>query len=142
MDKFSQDAPREIAKLSAPRPVGIVSRPRVVALLSQALDSGACWLAAPGGYGKTTAVIDFLEQGGLEQGGLKQGESAYNWYRVDTEDQDVARLFHYLTLSLDGGAGGQPGGSAAYSAQRNHIGRRGGTAFFCRGGPRRPPREE
>ncbi|MER8951833.1 hypothetical protein NKH98_03695 [Mesorhizobium sp. M0833] len=132
MDKSFRDAPREIAKLSAPRPVGIVSRPRVVALLSQALDSGACWLAAPGGYGKTTAVIDFLEHGGLEQGGLKQGESAYNWYRVDTEDQDVARLFHYLTLSLDGRHAGMPVFGPEYADNSDDFARLFFRTYFSR----------
>ncbi|TKB72836.1 MAG: hypothetical protein E5W81_17020, partial [Mesorhizobium sp.] len=127
MDKSFRDAPREIAKLSAPRPVGIVSRPRVVALLSQALDSGACWLAAPGGYGKTTAVIDFLEQGGL-----KQGESAYNWYRVDTEDQDVARLFHYLTLSLDGRHAGMPVFGPEYADNSDDFARLFFRTYFSR----------
>ena len=48
-----------------------------------------CWLAAPAGYGKTTAAVDFLQD----------SESPHVWYRVDDEDQDVARLFHYLAMS-------------------------------------------
>ncbi|TIT17852.1 MAG: hypothetical protein E5W70_31145, partial [Mesorhizobium sp.] len=78
-----------IAKLSMPRPAGIARRPRVAALVDSCLKSGMCWIAAPGGYGKTTAVIDYV-----------QGSDApHVWYRVDDEDQDVARLFYYLAMS-------------------------------------------
>ena len=46
------------AKLTAPRTPLIVRRPRVLKLIDRSLRSGVCWLAAPAGYGKTTAVVD------------------------------------------------------------------------------------
>ncbi|RWP39332.1 MAG: hypothetical protein EOR04_23365 [Mesorhizobium sp.] len=49
-----------------------------------------CWIAAPGGYGKTTAVIDYIQG----------SDTPHVWYRADDEDQDVARLFYYLAKSL------------------------------------------
>lgn len=79
-----------IAKLSMPRPAGISRRPRVAAVVDRCLESGMCWIAAPGGYGKTTAIIDYVQE-------LK---TPHVWYRVDDEDQDVARLFYYLAKSL------------------------------------------
>lgn len=78
-----------IAKLSMPRPAGIVRRPRVAVLVDRCLESGMCWIAAPGGYGKTTAVIDYVQG----------SKTPHVWYRVDDEDKDVARLFYYLAKS-------------------------------------------
>lgn len=46
----------QFAKLSAPRAIDIVRRTRVSGLIEEALRSGRCWLAAPAGYGKTTAL--------------------------------------------------------------------------------------
>ena len=44
-----------IAKLLAPRASSVVRRPRVLAAIARSLRAGACWVAAPAGYGKTTA---------------------------------------------------------------------------------------
>jgi len=81
---------RFVAKLSAPRQVRIAQRPRVHELIDDALRAGVCWLAAPAGYGKTTAVVDYLH-------GTK---APYVWYRVDEGDQDIARFYHYLARTL------------------------------------------
>jgi LuxR family transcriptional regulator, maltose regulon positive regulatory protein len=81
---------RFVAKLSAPRQVRIAQRPRVHELIDEALRAGVCWLAAPAGYGKTTAVVDYLH-------GAK---APYVWYRVDEGDQDIARFYHYLARTL------------------------------------------
>jgi DNA-binding SARP family transcriptional activator len=81
---------RFVAKLSAPRQVRIAQRPRVHDLIDEALRAGVCWLAAPAGYGKTTAVVDYLH-------GTK---APYVWYRVDEGDQDIARFYHYLARTL------------------------------------------
>jgi LuxR family maltose regulon positive regulatory protein len=102
--------------------MGTISRPRVVAQIASALDGGMCWLAAPGGYGKTTAVTDVIEQSG----------SACKWYRVDTEDQDVARLFHYLTLSLDDAQAGMPVFGPEYAESPEDFARLFFRAYFSR----------
>lgn len=81
---------RFVAKLSAPRQVRIAPRPRVHDLIEEALRTGVCWLAAPAGYGKTTAVVDFLHS----------TKAPYVWYRVDEGDQDIARFYHYLARTL------------------------------------------
>lgn len=75
-----------IAKLSMPRPVEISGRERVTSLIGRNLQAGAVWITAPGGYGKTTAVVDFIQNAG----------NHHIWYRVDEEDQDVGRIFFYL----------------------------------------------
>lgn len=65
-------------------------RPRVHHALAQALRSGMCWVAAPAGYGKTTAVADYVQGAG----------SPVVWYRIDEGDRDIAGFFHYLAASL------------------------------------------
>lgn len=79
-----------VAKLVAPRARHIVRRSRVVSAIDRALRSGACWVAAPGGYGKTVAITDYLQKVG----------APHIWYRVDDGDQDVASFFHYMALSV------------------------------------------
>lgn len=81
---------RFVAKLSAPRQVRTAQRPRVHELIEDALRAGVCWLAAPAGYGKTTAVVDYLHS----------TKAPYVWYRVDEGDQDIARFYHYLAQTL------------------------------------------
>ena len=84
-----------IAKLVAPKARHIVRRTRVLSAIANALRSGACWIAAPAGYGKTIAITDYLQK----------TRAPYVWYRVDEGDQDVASFFHYMTLSVGRGRG-------------------------------------
>jgi ATP/maltotriose-dependent transcriptional regulator MalT len=84
--------PAIIAKLAAPRATRIVRRTRVLSAIDRGLRTGACWIAAPAGYGKTLAVTEYLQR----------TKAPYVWYRVDEDDQDVASFFHYMTLSMQG----------------------------------------
>ncbi len=118
----TDDTASSIAKLSAPRPVGTISRARVVAAIGGALEAGAVWLAAPGGYGKTTAVIDTVGKSG----------SPLKWYRVDSEDQDIARLFHYFTLSLGAAQAGMPAFGPEYAEAPEDFARLFFRAYFSR----------
>ena len=61
-----------IAKLVAPRATQIVRRGRVLSAIAQQLRAGACWVAAPAGYGKTIAITDYLTKTG----------TPFVWYRV------------------------------------------------------------
>jgi LuxR family transcriptional regulator, maltose regulon positive regulatory protein len=79
-----------IAKLAAPRAVETVRRARVARRIDRALGAGACWIAAPAGYGKTTSIADYLAS----------GPAPYVWFRVDEGDQDLGRFFGYLAQSL------------------------------------------
>src|SRR5262245_60059373 len=83
---------RVIAKLVAPRATQIVRRGRVLSAIDRQLRAGACWVAAPGGYGKTIAITDYLQK----------TKTLYVWYRVDEGDQDIASFFHYMALSVNG----------------------------------------
>ncbi|MGK9169879.1 hypothetical protein KXR53_26430 [Inquilinus limosus] len=77
-------------KLVAPRPSHIVRRPRILEAMDRGLRAGCCWVAAPAGYGKTTAAIDYL----------RDRRVPHLWYRVDEGDQDIANFFHFLGHAL------------------------------------------
>ncbi|QCI67957.1 BTAD domain-containing putative transcriptional regulator [Phreatobacter stygius] len=78
------------AKLAAPTTDDIVRRARVTEAIDRALRDGACWIAAPAGYGKTTAMIDYLAS----------VRAPHVWFRADQGDRDLARFFSYLAQSL------------------------------------------
>ena len=82
--------PSSIAKLAAPGAGEILRRPRVLKLIDRSLKTGRSWLAAPAGYGKTTAIVDYLNS----------TRAPSIWFRVDEGDQDIGRFFHYLAQSL------------------------------------------
>ena len=75
----------------------IVRRARVVKAIDHALRNGICWIAAPAGYGKTTAMLDYLQK----------KPTAHLWYRVDEGDQDVASFFHHIGNLLPARAASQ-----------------------------------
>jgi DNA-binding SARP family transcriptional activator len=81
---------RPNAKLTMPRALHVVRRPRVLDAIERALRAGACWVAAPAGYGKSTALADYLHSRG----------AAHVWYRVDDGDRDIASFFHDLAGAL------------------------------------------
>ena len=77
-------------KFQAPRASQVVSRGRVDRALTGTLKSTVCWLTAPAGYGKTTAMADYVRHRRLP----------VIWYRVDEGDRDVACLFLDLSRAL------------------------------------------
>ena len=85
-------APRA-PKFQAPRARNVVRRHRVAKALSGALKSNVCWLTAPAGYGKTTAMADYVRHRRLP----------VIWYRIDEGDRDVAALFLDLSRALPRG---------------------------------------
>jgi LuxR family maltose regulon positive regulatory protein len=109
-----------ISKLAAPGVLRIVRRARVLSAIDRALRNGICWLAAPAGYGKTTALTDYLR---------KMRITRPVWYRVDEGDQDIASLFHYLAMALRPGRATRslPAFGVEYADQPQEFARR-----FCR----------
>src|SRR5688572_22257049 len=105
-----------IAKLVAPRATQIVRRPRVLSAIARQLRAGACWIAAPAGYGKTIAITDYLQK----------TSSPFVWYRIDEGDQDVASFFHYMAQSVQGvrKGGALPRFGAEYADHRTQFARR------------------
>lgn len=112
-----------VAKLAPPRATQILRRTRVVKKIEQSLRSGICWLAAPAGYGKTTALVDYL----------RGTTTRHVWFRVDDGDQDIARFFQYLALSLDSAeaAADLPIFGAEYAEQPKAFARRFFRAYFA-----------
>ena len=99
----------------------IVRRARVVKAIEQALRNGICWIAAPAGYGKTTAMLDFLQK----------KPAAHLWYRVDEGDQDVASFFHHIGNLLPPRAASElPVFGPEYADQPAEFARRFFRAFF------------
>lgn len=127
LDAVKADAGRplpgtgRIAKLAAPRSARILRRTRVLAAIDRMSRSTICWVAAPAGYGKTTAVIDYLES----------TEAPHVWIRIDEGDQDIARFFQYLAQSLVS-AGDMPVFGVEYAEQPKEFARRFFRAYFAR----------
>lgn len=111
-----------IAKLLAPAPSRVLRRPRVIAGLSRMLEASHGWVAAPAGYGKTTAAVDYLTS--------REGPSL--WCRLDEDDQDPASLYHYLSLCLaPEDAAALPAFGAEYAGQPHAFARKFFRAFFA-----------
>lgn len=113
-----------IAKLAVPRAVEIVQRPRVTKAIDRALQTGVCWIAAPAGYGKTTAMIDYLAD----------VKTPHIWFRVDKGDCDVARFTNCLAQSLriSGRAATMPVFGVEYAAEPRDFARLFFRAYFGR----------
>jgi len=80
------------AKLAAPRQRrGMVPRPRIEQALEAGADAALTLVAAPAGYGKTTAVRAWAEHSG----------SALAWVTLDAGDNEPARLWTYVATAVD-----------------------------------------
>jgi LuxR family transcriptional regulator, maltose regulon positive regulatory protein len=78
-------------KLATPRPsLPPISRPRVVQLLSGALQARLVLLSAPPGFGKTTALIDWLAVSRIE----------HQWVSLDQTDNDPVRLLRCMQAGV------------------------------------------
>ena len=80
------------AKLAAPRArAGLVRRPRLEQALETGADAALTLVAAPAGYGKTTAVRAWYESNG----------GALAWVTLDAGDNEPARLWAYVATAVD-----------------------------------------
>ncbi len=80
------------AKLAAPRRrAGMVQRPRVMRALDAGADAALTLVAAPAGYGKTTAVRAWCAASG----------TALAWVTLDAGDNDPARFWTYIATAVD-----------------------------------------
>jgi LuxR family transcriptional regulator, maltose regulon positive regulatory protein len=80
------------AKLAAPRQRrGLVPRPRLEHALEGGADAALTLVAAPAGYGKTTAVRAWAEHSG----------GALAWVTLDAGDNEPARLWTYVATAVD-----------------------------------------
>ena len=80
------------AKLLAPRlRRELVSRPRLDRILDAGSEAKVVLVAAPPGYGKTTAVSSWCAR----------RESGLAWVGLDSGDNDQTRLWSYIAMALD-----------------------------------------
>jgi LuxR family transcriptional regulator, maltose regulon positive regulatory protein len=80
------------AKMAAPRRrSGLVERPRVVRALDATAEALLTLVAAPAGYGKTTAVRAWCDIRG----------TAVAWVTLDAGDNDPVRLWRYVATAVD-----------------------------------------
>jgi len=78
-------------KLTVPRPSRrLISRPRLVALLGGTLGARLVLLSAPPGFGKTTALVDWLAASG----------TSCAWLSLDEADNDPVRFLRYLWAAV------------------------------------------
>jgi len=70
----------------------LVSRPRLIELLNAGLKRPLTLISAPAGYGKTTLMSDW-------RNGFGSGYPLA-WLSLDSEDNDLARFFSYVSAAL------------------------------------------
>jgi LuxR family transcriptional regulator, maltose regulon positive regulatory protein len=90
----SKDTPPPLveAKLAVPRVRHhVVDRPRVRRALDAGRDASLTLVAAPAGYGKTTAVREWCAS----------LEAALAWVGLDAGDNDPVRLWRYVATAVD-----------------------------------------
>lgn len=76
-----------------PRVGRLISRPRLVRMVTGAVDAQLVVVSAPAGFGKTTAVVDWLGH----------SEVDYAWLSLDADDNDLSQFVRYLWAALVGG---------------------------------------
>ncbi len=69
----------------------IISRPHLYKKLDNSLKRKLTLVTAPSGYGKTTAVLEWLQKFGVESA----------WLSVDSNDNNPWRFWRYLCAALD-----------------------------------------
>jgi LuxR family maltose regulon positive regulatory protein len=80
------------AKLQAPTiNMNIVSREKLLQKLQRGSESKLTLIVAPAGYGKTTAVLDWLKNCGLSSA----------WFSVDAYDNNPVLFWNYFCAALD-----------------------------------------
>ncbi len=80
------------AKLAPPRPpAGLIERPRIMEALDSGDEAALTLVAAPAGYGKTTAVRAWAAS----------RNAALAWVTLDSGDNDPSRMWTYATAAVD-----------------------------------------
>jgi LuxR family transcriptional regulator, maltose regulon positive regulatory protein len=80
------------AKLAAPRQsTGLVDRPRIMEILDAGADSALTLVAAPPGFGKSTAVRSWCAT----------RRQPLAWVTLDARDDDPVRLWTYIATAVD-----------------------------------------
>jgi len=72
------------------RPPAMVRRQRLLDRLHTQIDHRLLLVSAPGGYGKTTLLVDFASDAGFPVA----------WYTLEGADHDLRSFAHYLALAI------------------------------------------
>jgi LuxR family maltose regulon positive regulatory protein len=78
------------SKLMVPHVAGLLHRPRVCEAIGRGLERKLTLIEAPAGYGKTAALVDFVQGCPL----------SVCWYTVDERDRDWHEFVSYLVGSI------------------------------------------
>jgi LuxR family transcriptional regulator, maltose regulon positive regulatory protein len=86
---LSTAALRAMPKITMPWICPSNRRQKIFAHLDQLTSFALIWISAPAGYGKSTAISNYL----------RERHRPTIWYQCDGGDADVASFFHYATLA-------------------------------------------
>ena len=90
--RLGDEPPLAEAKLAPPRARwGMVHRTRISSALDRAAETPFTLVAAPAGYGKTTAVRAWCAH----------GDMALAWVTLDAGDNDPVRMWTYIATAVD-----------------------------------------
>jgi ATP/maltotriose-dependent transcriptional regulator MalT/DNA-binding SARP family transcriptional activator len=81
---------KNLSKITPPSVDNIWRRDDLLFKLNKSSDQKLNWISAPGGYGKTTLVADYI----------RTVESPYIWYRLDEMDVDAGSFFYYFKQAI------------------------------------------
>jgi len=81
------------AKVVPPRCPGLIERPRFLAVVSQLSGKRLAVLKGPAGFGKTSLAVAWLER-------LQQSGNAVAWFTIDSDDDEPATFFFYVSHAL------------------------------------------
>ncbi len=91
------------AKLTMPNPPkALVPRPEIASALDAARAQVVTVVCAPAGYGKTTAVVSWLQPNGVERpADTGQQAAVVAWYSLDEGDDNLFTFVSYLAAAID-----------------------------------------
>ncbi len=78
------------SKLLTPSSAGLLHRPKICQTIEQGLEHRLTLIAAPAGYGKTSALVDFA----------RHSPVPVCWYTVDAKDRDLDLFIQYLVKAI------------------------------------------
>jgi LuxR family maltose regulon positive regulatory protein len=78
----------------------IVRRPRLIHILNEGLHRKLTLISAPAGFGKTTVMIEWLNNLRMEANNETQDEYKVAWLSLDENDNNLVRFLTYLITAL------------------------------------------
>src|SRR4029079_2689249 len=86
---------------------GLVPRPRLARQLDMSLDRPLVLVVGPGGYGKTTLLVDWLAHSSVDSA----------WYTLDSDDNELDRFVTQLVAAIQVEC---PAGDVTLETLRSH----------------------